>query len=167
MLMKRMASRNQANKCEECQQAQGTTTGLSGDLLCHNCADQQSKAAKHKQDDLVTPGNGQNGNQVPASQGKAKDSKSASVNDDSVNLMSDHSDSFIVNPLLSYILYSLQSGTEENVQRAVLGNFTAAQIIEAKDQLWDKCEKHIGKKLRRVGSSMRPEHEAHLQDIFT
>ena len=103
-----------------------------------------------------------------ASQVKAKENKSASINDDSVKLMSQNTDnSLIVSPLLPYMLFSLQSGTEENVQRAVLGNFTAAQIIEAKDLLWDKCEEqHIGKKCCRVGSSMRPEHEAHLQDIF-
>ena len=44
-------------------------------------------------------------------------------------------DSLIVSSLLSYLLYSLQSGTEENVQKAVLGNFTATQIIDTKDQL--------------------------------
>ena len=49
----------------------------------------------------------------------------------------------------------------------VLGSFTAAQIIEAKNLLWDKCEEqHIGKKCHRVGSSMCLEYEAHLQDIF-
>ena len=69
---------------------------------------------------------------------KANKNKSASINDDSVKLMSQNS--LIMSPLLSYILFSLQSGTGENVQRAVLGNFTAAQIIEAKDLLWDKCE---------------------------
>ena len=60
-----------------------------------------------------------------ASQVKAKENKSASINDDSVKLMSQNTDnSLIVSPLLSYMLFSLQSGTEENVQRAVLGNFT-------------------------------------------
>ena len=102
-----------------------------------------------------------------ASQVKAKENKSAPINDDNVKLMSRNTDnSLIVSPLLSYILFSLHSGTEENVQRAVLGNFTAAQVIVAKDQLWDKCEEqHIGKKSRCVGPSMRPEQDI-LQDIF-
>ena len=39
--------------------------------------------------------------------------------------------------------------------RAVPVNFTAVQIIEAKDLLWDKCEEQpIDKKCRHVGSSV-------------
>ena len=67
---------------------------------------------------------------------KAKVNKSATTNGNSVKLMSQNTDnSLIVSPLLSYILFSLQSDTEEKVQKATLGNFTDAQIIEAKDLL--------------------------------
>ena len=66
--------------------------------------------------------------------------------------------------ILCCVLYSLQGGTELNIHKAVMGHFTATQICEAKDILWEKCEPILGKNPRRVGPSSRPEHD--LQDIF-
>ena len=68
--------------------------------------------------------------------------------------------------MLSYVLYSLQSGTELNIHKSIIRHFTAIQICDAKDISWEKCEPILGKQPRRVGSSSHPEHDAHLQDIF-
>ena len=108
---------------------------------------------------------------VKTNQSKHKDSNSsrgACVSENSTKSKGNNIDSsVIIDPLLSYILFSLQSATNENVQKAVLGHFTPSQISEAKDILWENCEDSLGKKPRRVGSSARPDHEAHLHDILT
>ena len=49
------------------------------------------------------------------------------------------SEKLIIDPVLSYVLYSLQGGTELNIHQAVMGHFTATQICETKDILWEKC----------------------------
>lgn len=74
----------------------------------------------------------------------------------------------LLEPLLAYTVFSLQSATCEHVRRAVLGHFTNEQIVAAKDALWTKCDHQIiGDKPRRRDSLSRPEKEAHLQDILT
>ena len=44
----------------------------------------------------------------------------------------DNNSEFILEPLLAYILFSLQSSTSENISKAVLGHFTPEQIFNAK-----------------------------------
>ena len=46
----------------------------------------------------------------------------------------------ILQPLLTYIAHSLQTGTCDAIKRAVRGHFSQAQVIEAKNTLWDKCD---------------------------
>ncbi len=39
-------------------------------------------------------------------------------------------------PLLAYIVFALQSGTTDNVRRAVLGCFSSTKMYDAKEALW-------------------------------
>ena len=74
----------------------------------------------------------------------------------------------IVNPLLAYILFSLHSGTVENVRNAVIDHFPLDIIINAKNILWDSCDrKLIGEKIKRKGSTIRTENEANVTDILS
>ena len=74
----------------------------------------------------------------------------------------------LVQPLLSYIVFSMQSGTVNNIRNAVLGKFSESQILEAKNALCDHCGiKVIGEKPRRIRSTVRPAADAHLHDILT
>lgn len=69
--------------------------------------------------------------------------------------------------LLSYITYALQSGSKENIHRAVLGHFTPADIHDAKAKLWNKCDtKMLGPMKSRKGSSSRPKQDFELEDIL-
>ena len=64
--------------------------------------------------------------------------------------------SVILNPLLTYIVYGLNSGTTSAVKRAVLGHFTAEKVGQAKHILFDNCDKEIiGDKKKRVTTSAR------------
>ena len=74
----------------------------------------------------------------------------------------------IVNPLLAYILFSLHSGTVENVRNAVIDHFPLDIIINAKNILWNSCDrKLIGEKIKRKGSTIRTENEANVTDILS
>ena len=77
------------------------------------------------------------------------------------------STNYVLQPLLAYIICSMQSATIDNIRKATLGYFTPAQILEAKDALWENsdCE-IIGEKPRRKSSNARHEEEAHLHDIL-
>lgn len=73
----------------------------------------------------------------------------------------------IVQPLLTYIVFALQSGTAEKVKNAALGYFSNQDIQNAKDSLWDNSDTSIiGDKQRRKDSSVRTEKEANTQDII-
>ena len=74
----------------------------------------------------------------------------------------------LIQPVLSYILFSMQSASADNIKLSVLGHFSDSAICEAKDMLWSFCgTKIIGDKKSRKGSSVRPEKEAHISDIIT
>jgi hypothetical protein len=73
----------------------------------------------------------------------------------------------IIQPLLAYIAYSLDSNSIESIRRAVSGHFTLSDILLAKDILWNTVDKEIlGDKPCRKGSSTRSEADAHLSDIL-
>ena len=75
----------------------------------------------------------------------------------------------IIQPLLAYIAFSMNSGTMDAIKRAVLSHFSASQISEAKDVLWSKnigCNDLLGTRTKRKGSSVRSETEANVQDIL-
>ena len=46
----------------------------------------------------------------------------------------------LIQPLLSYILFSMQSGVAENIKNAVLGHFDAKDLSDAKCALRDHCD---------------------------
>ena len=89
------------------------------------------------------------------------------VNVDTISAAVDSS-KVLMNPVLAYIVFALQSGTTENVTIAALGHFVDEQISGAKDMLWSHCGPQvIGKKSGRKGSSARSVAEAHITDIIT
>ena len=49
----------------------------------------------------------------------------------------------LLQPILAYILFSLQSGTQENVKSAILNQFTDGEITEAKEALWKCCGTYV------------------------
>jgi hypothetical protein len=71
-------------------------------------------------------------------------------------------------PLLAYIVSSLQAGTVENVKKAVLGFFTAKQIGDAKHVLWENASIDIiGRKVARKNTNIRSEENANVDDIIS
>ena len=73
----------------------------------------------------------------------------------------------IINPLLAYVLFSMQAGTADNIRVAVTGHFPLNAIVEAKNLLWNACDPElIGEKAKRKDSASRTESEAHVQDIL-
>jgi hypothetical protein len=75
--------------------------------------------------------------------------------------------SVIIEPVLTYISFALQSGTVENIKKAVLGHFTDEQVLDAKNVLWEKGNNEIiGRKQRRMAGHKRTQREADCSDII-
>ncbi len=73
----------------------------------------------------------------------------------------------IVNPLLSYAVFGLMSGTTANVKSAIIGFFTPDDIAHAKDVLWASGDTSIiGTIKSRKEGSVTPKHEANLNDMI-
>ena len=73
----------------------------------------------------------------------------------------------LLQPLLAYILFSMQAGTVEKIKCVILRQFTEKQVLEAKDALWDHCGSDvIGEKRRRNTTTSRSDAEANLVDII-
>ena len=63
---------------------------------------------------------------------------------------------YLIDSVLSYIHYSLQSGTQEKIQMVVLSHFPSAQIAESKDALWKHCGSSVlGEKSKRRNTPNR------------
>ena len=74
----------------------------------------------------------------------------------------------INNAILSYIVYSMQSGTAEKIKSVICGHFSLDDIINAKDDLWRIADNTIigGRKTRRDGA-INSEKKSHADDIVT
>ena len=70
----------------------------------------------------------------------------------------------IVNALIAYTLYALQSATVSNVARAIIGHYTQQQITDAKNRLWRQWN-IIGEKKWRRDSSVRPDKDANVEVV--
>lgn len=87
-----------------------------------------------------------------------------------VNLPPEQSDAkpTINNALLSYMVFSMQSGTCEKIKCVVLARFTLDIIITAKDMLWATADLNIiGDRKRRRDGAINTEKESHTNDIIT
>ena len=75
----------------------------------------------------------------------------------------------IMQPILAYATYAMQSATVDNVRSAVLAHCTAIEIVEAKQVLWLRCGGDIiGSEMpRRRDTPARSIEEAHIHDILT
>ena len=102
--------------------------------------------------------------EMPCSQNEADDNRQLAATPNEEDNIPEVS---IVNPLLAYMLFALQSGTAENVRQAVIAHFPLNAVLDAKTALWDACDNVIlGDKLKRKDSQTRTELEAHVQDIL-
>ena len=73
----------------------------------------------------------------------------------------------LIEPVIAYIVFFMQSGTFDNIKNATLGAFTEAEISSAKDDLWTHCgSRIIGEKKRRKETSARTIKEANIIDIM-
>ena len=102
--------------------------------------------------------------EMPCSQNEADDNRHSATTpkkEDNIPQVS------VVNPLLAYMLFALQSGAAQNVRQAVIAHFLLNAVLDAKTTLGDACDNVIlGDKLKRKDSQTRTEPEAHVQDIL-
>lgn len=78
-----------------------------------------------------------------------------------------HDRPFLMDHLLTYMVFALQSATSDNVLKAVTGHFTVDEIIATKNALWAECGGDvIGVEApRRRDSTARSLQDAHTLDI--
>jgi len=77
-------------------------------------------------------------------------------------------DTTINNALLSYIIFSMQSGTAEKIRSVVQATFTIDDIIISKDMLWAAADLSvIGDRKRRRDGPNKSEKDSHTNDIIT
>ena len=69
-----------------------------------------------------------------------------------------------VNTLLAYAQYCISCATSANTRHVLCSHFSAEEIHEAKDVLWDKLELP---ELKRTNSSKIPASEANVGDIMS
>ena len=73
----------------------------------------------------------------------------------------------LIEPVIACIVFSMQSGTFDNIKNATLGAFTEAEISSAKDDLWTHCESRIiGEKKRRKETSSHTIKVANIINIM-
>lgn len=73
----------------------------------------------------------------------------------------------IIEPVLSYIWFSMQSCTVDNIKIATVGHFCLDAVNAAKNVLWEHADNSvIGEQLRRRATPTRSEKEAHVIDIL-
>lgn len=73
----------------------------------------------------------------------------------------------VIQPILSFILYAMQSTTIENIKRTVVNFYDLDAIIEAKNKLWAISDINIiGEICKRKHTASRTQREAHTQDIL-
>ena len=72
----------------------------------------------------------------------------------------------LVQPLLSYVICSLQHESEDTVTKAVFQSFTLDEILEAKEKYWEfSGEERLGKFPKRIDTVNRTAKEAHVSGI--
>jgi hypothetical protein len=100
------------------------------------------------------------------------------VHDENIDTVEDSADDddddddetlVVLDPVLGYLCYGLQSGTVTNAKKAAIGHFTSGQIKKGKEKLYDKCKDQykIGPYYNRRDSTTRSENEANIHDIVT
>ena len=70
----------------------------------------------------------------------------------------------IINPLLAYAIFSVNSGTISNISKAISGYFTLDEVCTAKTVLFTACTQLSAQ--NRRGSVQRSEKVAHIDDIL-
>ena len=71
----------------------------------------------------------------------------------------------IINHVLGYIRYAIDSSTDVNIKHAVTDHFKDQDIIDAKNILWEKCHEYLPEKQNRKDTSTRKAIEAHTSDM--
>ncbi len=79
----------------------------------------------------------------------------------------DRHDHIIMDPLLAYCVFAMQSGTMDKVKTAVMGYFHTDAINIAKTTLWSKCNHDIiGAEQKHKNTGNRSKSEADVEDIL-
>ena len=138
------------------QRCDNTVKNCQGDIhLCPSC-----KSIRFPQEDVTIPKYAPFNTMSTAAENNSDTPKTTPIYHAVTNEV-------VIQPLLSYILFSMSSGTVTNIIRAVVNHFTLDDIEEAKNVLWAKCDNSlIGTKQNRRDSTARTEKEAHVQDII-
>ena len=77
------------------------------------------------------------------------------------------SDKVLIQPVISYIVFSMPSGSVENIKNATVGFFSDEDITAAKDYLWAHCGSAIiGEKKKRKETNTQSAKEANVIDII-
>ena len=138
--------------------------GFGDDFFCNSCmvAQREHRLGKGDTNDQTSVKQA-----LRRSSGRDKGSTNSANNSD-VNLGSVNKDTILLDPLLSYVVFALQSGSVENMKNAVLGHFSNVDINLTKDLLWSHCgTEGIGEKPKRKGPNLRSEAEENLMDIIS
>ena len=142
-------------KLNECQ------VGFGDDMFCKPCMKQQREYRNSAQREQ------RNGSQGPQAANATGHNDSEDI-EPLTGITNGTIGNVIVQPLLAYIVFALQSGTVSNIKNAIIGHFTLDQIIQAKETLWAHCGNDIiGEKQTRKDSTARSAKEAHVTDILS
>ena len=72
----------------------------------------------------------------------------------------------IVNGLLCYVVHYMNSSPVADIERIVFNFYNHDEVIDAKRQLWQKCEEHLDNYKGRKGTDQRTAKAVHIQDII-
>ena len=73
----------------------------------------------------------------------------------------------IVNELLTYIKFYINSSAVENIKKVVQNFYSEDEVVQAKRTLWDhSCSKWLSKYPERKSSDIRPAKIPHIEDII-
>ena len=125
-------------------------------MLCKSCEKTRFHTDYNPNQENPERGDTSHNNKGQASNGPGKEEKGVYVRGP------------IVQPLLAYIAFSMNSGSTDSIKRAVLGHFSTSQINDAKDVVWSEkiADNLLGTRTKRRNTSARSETEANVQDII-
>ena len=73
----------------------------------------------------------------------------------------------IVNELLTYVKFYINSSAIENIKKVVQHFYTEDEVVQAKRTLWSECSnKGLGKYPERKSTDVRPAKIPHIDDII-
>ena len=74
--------------------------------------------------------------------------------------------SFIIHPILAYIVYALQKGPPAKIKDVITQHFTSSEIKEAKGELWRVCQEDLETEKNHRTTRERTAEMANVEDII-